>query len=226
MRALQGVFNRGLHTHSSPALAALPASTRDGLEAAGFSPSQLEKLSLAGIASAITAQANARPAGLLPTGPIVDVNLIRFARGASIPVYGLEQSSPAAIERMLFRDPNGPEAAASVAMALRRRTKAGMLREWMERQYEDGATARLLAGLTAWEAAPADLARSDAGRAALLTDRNRAWISLMEARMTPQDGPAFFAFGCAHLPGTAGVVALLRNKGWEVTPCVGDRCEG
>ncbi|MBX2928909.1 MAG: TraB/GumN family protein [Saprospiraceae bacterium] len=51
---------------------------------------------------------------------------------------------------------------------------------------------------------------------ALLEDRNRAWIPQMEKLV--KTTPTFFAVGAAHLGGKTGVIALLRQNGYNVTP--------
>lgn len=51
---------------------------------------------------------------------------------------------------------------------------------------------------------------------ALLTDRNQKWIPTMEEMVKQQ--PTFFAVGAAHLGGTQGVIALLKEKGYTVEP--------
>ena len=53
-------------------------------------------------------------------------------------------------------------------------------------------------------------------RGPLLDDRNTRWIPRMEKRM--KRNSVFFAVGAGHLPGKKGVLALLRNAGYEVTP--------
>jgi uncharacterized protein YbaP (TraB family) len=50
----------------------------------------------------------------------------------------------------------------------------------------------------------------------LLNKRNRNWIPVMEQAM--QNKSAFFAVGAGHLPGSSGVIALLRKKGFRVKP--------
>ena len=49
-----------------------------------------------------------------------------------------------------------------------------------------------------------------------LDDRNRKWISRMEERM--DQTPVFFAVGAGHLLGPNGLITLLRNEGFQVTP--------
>jgi uncharacterized protein YbaP (TraB family) len=50
----------------------------------------------------------------------------------------------------------------------------------------------------------------------LLENRNLNWIPLMETMM--ENKVVFFAFGAAHLAGPEGVIELLINKGYQVTP--------
>jgi hypothetical protein len=50
----------------------------------------------------------------------------------------------------------------------------------------------------------------------LMTDRNQAWIPTIEAAL--QDGTAFAAFGALHLSGQNGVLELLKQRGFTVTP--------
>lgn len=48
----------------------------------------------------------------------------------------------------------------------------------------------------------------------MMTDRNRAWIPVIEA--AAEQGPAFAAFGALHLPGEAGVLRLLEEAGFTL----------
>lgn len=48
----------------------------------------------------------------------------------------------------------------------------------------------------------------------LMTDRNRAWIPVIE--QAAADGPVLAAFGALHLPGETGVLRLLEDAGWTV----------
>lgn len=50
----------------------------------------------------------------------------------------------------------------------------------------------------------------------LVTDRNRRWVHIMQ-RMMLTDA-VFFAVGAGHLPGEDGVLQLLHNAGYTVTP--------
>lgn len=51
---------------------------------------------------------------------------------------------------------------------------------------------------------------------ALLDNRNKAWIEKMPAIMT--EAPTLFVVGAGHLPGTNGVLNLLKEKGYTVEP--------
>jgi uncharacterized protein YbaP (TraB family) len=50
----------------------------------------------------------------------------------------------------------------------------------------------------------------------LIDDRNVLWIPKMVRAM--KNEMSFFAVGCAHLPGQNGVINLLRDEGYTVTP--------
>ena len=50
----------------------------------------------------------------------------------------------------------------------------------------------------------------------LLVNRNKNWIPVMEKNMLRES--TFFAVGAGHLPGTDGVIELLRKAGYKVTP--------
>ncbi|MBK8878365.1 MAG: TraB/GumN family protein [Haliscomenobacter sp.] len=50
----------------------------------------------------------------------------------------------------------------------------------------------------------------------LLVNRNRKWIPIMEKMMSEK--PTFFAVGAGHLGGPQGVVQLLRDSGYSLTP--------
>ncbi|GAB7129515.1 TraB/GumN family protein [Silvimonas sp. JCM 19000] len=50
----------------------------------------------------------------------------------------------------------------------------------------------------------------------LLTDRNHRFVARMQDGLTT--GNAFIAIGAAHLPGKEGVISLLRQAGYTLTP--------
>ena len=208
------------------AVARLDAGTRAALTDAGLSDEDVRTHSLSGLAGLVSARALTEPAGTLPGTNIVDVTLMGFARSIGMPVDGLEQLSAAQVRVLRGLNPNGAEAAGALRLALRRRAGLRAMQDWLREQYGQGRIGMMNAAMTAWQAEPEDLRRTDAGRAALLTRRNQAWMPRLEAALTPGAGearPVFVAVGAAHLMGTDGVPALLRSKGWTVEACVGDR---
>ncbi len=50
----------------------------------------------------------------------------------------------------------------------------------------------------------------------LVTKRNRNWIPIIEKAVAAK--PSFFAVGAGHLGGAEGVIALLRSRGYQLTP--------
>lgn len=48
----------------------------------------------------------------------------------------------------------------------------------------------------------------------LMSERNRAWISVLDAAAAK--GPVFAAFGALHLSGETGVLSLLQAEGWTI----------
>lgn len=52
----------------------------------------------------------------------------------------------------------------------------------------------------------------------MLKDRNENWVKVLPALM--KSGSQFIAVGAGHLPGKDGLITLLRNQGYTVTPVV------
>lgn len=50
----------------------------------------------------------------------------------------------------------------------------------------------------------------------LLTDRNKNWVNKLDKLVKNES--VFVAVGAGHLPGKEGLIQLLREKGYEVTP--------
>ena len=50
----------------------------------------------------------------------------------------------------------------------------------------------------------------------LMTRRNRAWLPVIEAQAAK--GQLVVAFGALHLPGETGVLNLLSQNGWRISP--------
>lgn len=225
-RAMIDVVNRGILRSDPAAVERLDLDTRRSLDAAELPSGSLSRYSLVGLAQLVERNA-AVQASLLPPVGFVDSNLIGFARSISVPVRGLEEADAGLLQRLLYADPNGEDAASALRLALRRRPGVPGFVSWLRRRYVAGEIGVMLAGLLAWRAEAIDLVRSDRARVGLLTDRNVNWMPRLEATLVDAAARrkrAFVAFGAAHLTGDDGIVALLRGRGWNVLPCVGDRC--
>lgn len=55
---------------------------------------------------------------------------------------------------------------------------------------------------------------TEAMGSAILEDRNKNWIPVMQEAMKKM--PSFFAFGAGHLSGEVGIIQLLRDQGYTV----------
>ncbi len=53
---------------------------------------------------------------------------------------------------------------------------------------------------------------------AMMNRRNRAWIPVIDAAAAEGTGPLVVAFGALHLSGEEGVLNLLAQEGWTLTP--------
>ena len=53
-------------------------------------------------------------------------------------------------------------------------------------------------------------------REGMIDNRNKDWAAKLPAIM--KEAPSFVAVGAMHLPGKAGLIALLRNQGFNVEP--------
>ena len=194
-------------------------ATRQGVEEA-LPQYVTRRRSLAGLAVLVEGVAAAEPGGPLPTVGFVDTNLMDFSRKLGHPVLSLE---PPTIPEFMLKEPNGPDAAADLRLAVRRRGTARALFAQVRSAYGRGEVAETLALLDAWHATPEDLARRDRERTEMLTQRNANWMpKLVETFNRP--GQHFVAVGAGHLIGDDGLVALLRRQGFEMTPCLNDAC--
>lgn len=61
-----------------------------------------------------------------------------------------------------------------------------------------------------------EMSAQSTSKDAFLDQRNQNWVPLIERQIASK--PTFVAFGAGHLGGKKGVVALLRARGYVVTP--------
>ena len=148
--------------------------------------------------------------------PVLDNLLVSKAAEAGVPVAGLETyeaalggfaAIPAETMNLVLleglRGISGEEDS--------RRTSVGL--------YLAGEIAAIWEFSIHSTAETLGLARSreiyDQFGAALIEARNRAWMEVLAPQL--ELGGVFAAFGALHLPGEAGVIELLRARGFEVT---------
>ncbi len=135
-----------------------------------------------------------------------EVELLKIAMAAKKPVLGLEKISdqlavfdsiPDSVEcRMIMEYVND--------FPKQRNTFAQMTAAYKMR--DAAALHRLFAESAEW-----------AGyENALVYNRNRNWVPVIEKAM--QEGPVVIACGAMHLGGEQGLLALLKARGYEVTP--------
>ena len=156
--------------------------------------------------------------------PVLDQILAQRAAATGIPVIGLET----VVEQADFMA-NLPEPlmVQSLLDVLRMGSGIDDMFETTLALYDSGDTALLwalvrepaLAKVLGLTATAEEATRRKEGYAAfqakLLDERNRNMAERMQPHL--QKGGAFVAVGALHLPGEEGVVALLRERGWDVT---------
>jgi uncharacterized protein YbaP (TraB family) len=135
----------------------------------------------------------------------VDMQLNARAHSANKPIVGLESVdvqlgmfdavSPADQERMVLESV-GPDSSARMLMKIKDAWLSGDV-AGMDRLLNEG------------------LKDSPGLFAALVTNRNAAWIPKIEALMKSSDD-ALVVVGAAHLVGAQGVLAMLRAKGYVI----------
>lgn len=149
----------------------------------------------------------------------LDMRLMAAARDRALPVRGLE---PADTILTLFNSISRADQLALLTTALADASSAEDGMTTLTEAYFRGES-RLMWEFTAWEAArlpglSADEARrqQDLMERHLITDRNRAWVPVIE--QAAMQGPVLAAFGALHLSGEEGVLNLLAQRGWTVEP--------
>jgi uncharacterized protein YbaP (TraB family) len=138
------------------------------------------------------------------------------AETAGIPVLGMESYSDA-LERIDALDT--PTLNRLLADALHNLDRVEDFRRTSVELYRRGEMG-MLQEFEIWNGAE-ELGEAESRRLysvfseALITGRNRAWMAVMVPEL--ERGGVFAAFGALHLPGTEGVVELLRQRGFTVT---------
>lgn len=153
-----------------------------------------------------------------PAGGL-DMQLMAAAKAKGVPIRALE---PADMILTLFSGVSRADQLALLTTALGEASQEGDGMATLTEAYFRGQS-RLMWEFTVWETAqlpgvtPAEALRQEEQMELLLiTGRNRAWVPRIEA--AAKAGPVFVAVGALHLPGQAGVLNLLAQDGWQITP--------
>ncbi|TNJ48647.1 TraB/GumN family protein [Phaeobacter sp. B1627] len=147
----------------------------------------------------------------------LDMQLLRVAADAGVPALSLED--PLSVFRTLNADPLEDQIEELRSYITLMRVGPDefhtMLESYFEGEIQAFATLRIRQYLAADLPIPVAerQAQIDEAMAALLYDRNRAWIPVIEA--TAGD-LLVVAVGAAHLPGEAGLLALLQAQGYVI----------
>jgi uncharacterized protein YbaP (TraB family) len=149
----------------------------------------------------------------------LDKQLMTMATAKGIPIKALEPSdailsifgqfAPAQQLDMLMQTVATDAQSDDMATTLSDSYFSGESRLFWEFSALQMAT---LPGMTA-EKAAAEMALVDR---AMISSRNANWIAVLEAEAAK--GPVLAAFGALHLPGDRGVLNLLAQRGWHLSP--------
>ncbi len=133
--------------------------------------------------------------------------LVQMAQAQKSEILGLEtpQQQLAALDKMTYE-----QQATLLVEGVRDYDNMKIMMAEMVQIYKDQKMERIQ------ESAGTYFAELEVIEKALLEDRNRKWIPQIEKLI--KKNPTFFAVGAAHLGGKTGVIALLRAKGYKLTP--------
>jgi uncharacterized protein YbaP (TraB family) len=154
------------------------------------------------VASFVLVQAS----GLKPGDEPMDLALMKAGRDAGKTLRFLETP-----DEQLDLIARTLDARTVAALALRLEALPGVLQR-MTSAYRAGDVGALEAVLADPEAR---LALGTEQARVLLGARNERWLPVVEQMVA--EGGGFLAVGAGHVPGTDGLVALLRGRGYQVT---------
>ncbi len=152
------------------------------------------------------------------------LELVGYERSGFESAFGIDQyfHQRARGDRKTIAWFETPAAHLKLFSAMRGATGIELLRSALDEQQQDEQAPQQL--FEAWQRGDegfveqlVDDTRSDYPRvyAALLADRNRAWLPALDARLR-QSRPQLVIVGAAHLYGRDGLIALLRARGFDV----------
>jgi uncharacterized protein YbaP (TraB family) len=135
----------------------------------------------------------------------------RMARKQRIPVVGLTEIDDQ-IELLFFLQPIDRQAKLLVGSVKRSANIEDIIskqRTLYEAGNVNGLYAEFIADTTVYNL-------SEAERYLFYGDRNNVWVEKIETLI--KDNPCFITVDVLHLPGTDGMIELLRKKGYKVRP--------
>jgi uncharacterized protein YbaP (TraB family) len=132
--------------------------------------------------------------------------LVKTATAAGKPVFGLETVEDQV--NALEREPLDSQAVSLRKILLNFDSTKNMMQD-MKKNYQLKDADSLYRYMKR-------MGVDNAFERALLVERNQRWIPKITEAM--KKGQTFFAVGAGHLGGESGVIALLRKKGYTVSP--------
>lgn len=138
-----------------------------------------------------------------------EMKLNAYASKSELNIFGLETFTEQML--MLSGEPLESQFEDFIAMTtLDKKEHTAMMADMM-RLYDEERLTELYEFITA-----DNVVNNMFDQENLLDKRNQRWIPKLEPLMTQQ--PVFVAVGAAHLPGKNGVINLLREAGYVLTP--------
>ncbi len=153
----------------------------------------------------------------------MDPQIINIAKEQSKATTGFETVSEQ-LEILLVSDKSLREEAEGLIRALKRQIAITQATADIVSAYRSGELAEMerygvrLDSLVATILSAEELAEYNLWTDKLLRVRNEAWMEKIPEMLAAQ--PTFIAVGARHLPGKDGLIAMLREKGYTVTPYI------
>ena len=144
---------------------------------------------------------------IMLSGESIDMNLMRIARENDVPVEGFETYA----EQMAYFDNLSDSMQAELIMSVVRETKNPQ-ETWdeLESHYLEQDLDAMMNDFEEEGAVEAFMSNQ------LLDERNKNWVRILTKRLV--DEQLFIAVGAGHLSGENGLLQLLKNEGYSLTP--------
>jgi len=148
------------------------------------------------------------------TGEFLDLTLYQKAMALNIPVYGLETADE---QLSIFNDIPLKDQIQLLKDTVKDIDEMPAMFEKLHELYlERNLTTLLEFSMEEMKQESSDVSLMDDFIDKILYKRNVKMVERMEERL--QAGNAFIAVGALHLPGEKGILKLLQNKGYDISP--------